>query len=49
MVLLVDASASMGFGTLPIKSGWGGTDASRRESAWTKFDHAAALSVALRM
>jgi uncharacterized protein (DUF58 family) len=47
VVLLVDASASMGFGTLPIKAGWGGTEASRRAATWTKFDHAAALSVAL--
>jgi len=47
VVLLVDASASMAFGTLPVKAGWGGTEASRRDATWTKFDHASALAVAL--
>ncbi|MFK7959237.1 MAG: DUF58 domain-containing protein [Phycisphaerales bacterium] len=47
VVLMVDSSASMGYGTLPIKGGWGGTEASRRTKYWTKYDHAAALSVAM--
>ena len=47
VVLLVDASASMRFGTLPIKSGWGETSASRAVGSWTKFDHAVATAVAL--
>lgn len=46
VVLMVDSSASMDFGTLPIKAGWGGTESSRRHAKWTKYDHAAALSVA---
>lgn len=47
VVLLVDASASMRFGTLGTKPGWGGTDAGRSRALWTKFDCAAATSVAL--
>jgi len=47
VVIMVDASASMGFGTLPIKQGWGGTTASAARKVWTKFDHATALTVAL--
>jgi uncharacterized protein (DUF58 family) len=47
VVLLVDASASMGFGTLGVKKSWGGTAASRRENRWTKFDHATALATAI--
>lgn len=47
VLLMVDASASMRFGTSPIKSGWGKTDASERTGSWTKFDHAVATSVAL--
>ncbi len=47
VMVLVDCSASMRFGTLRIKSGWGGTEASRAESMWTKFDHAAAVAVAI--
>ncbi len=31
VVLLVDSSGSMGYGTLEVKSGWGGTGASRRK------------------
>ena len=45
VVLLVDCSASMRFGTLGVKSGWGGTQASSR--TWTKFDHATAIAAAL--
>ncbi|MAT80108.1 MAG: hypothetical protein CMJ29_01715 [Phycisphaerae bacterium] len=47
VILLVDASASMRFGSLPIKKGWGETEASRATGSWTKFDHAVATSVAL--
>jgi len=47
IVLLVDCSASMRFGTLRVKSGWGGTDASRNTTMWTKFDHATAIAAAL--
>jgi len=47
VILLVDASASMRYGSLNVKSGWGGTDASRRSAKWTKFDHATALAVAI--
>ena len=46
VVLLVDGSGSMRFGTLPIKEGWGGTAASRKARTWTKFDHATAVSAA---
>ncbi len=47
VVILVDASASMRFGTLRVKQGWGGTDASARLGTWTKFDHATAIGAAL--
>lgn len=47
VILLVDASASMAFGTLPVKPDWGGTRASTRKLRWTKFDHATALAVAI--
>lgn len=47
VVLLVDASASMGYGTLAVKPKWGGTKASRHVNHWTKFDHATALATAL--
>ncbi|MFO0827715.1 MAG: DUF58 domain-containing protein [Phycisphaerales bacterium] len=47
VVVLVDSSASMRFGTLGVKSGWGGTAASKKSAAWTKFDHATATAVAL--
>ncbi|MAB83817.1 MAG: hypothetical protein CMJ24_10350 [Phycisphaerae bacterium] len=45
--LLVDCSASMSFGTMGIKKGWGGTEASRTTGSWTKFDHATATATAL--
>ena len=45
--VLVDSSASMRFGTLAVKSGWGGTDASRRMARWTKWDHATACAAAI--
>lgn len=47
VIMLIDASASMGYGTLAVKKGWGGTTASNRKNAWTKFDHAAAVAVAV--
>jgi uncharacterized protein (DUF58 family) len=46
VVLLVDASASMRFGTLQVKKGWGGTEPSRVQHMWTKFDCATALAAA---
>lgn len=45
--ILVDGSASMSFGSLAVKQGWGGTDATRRQASWTKFDHATAIAAAL--
>lgn len=47
VVLLIDSSASMAYGTLGVKKDWGGTEASRARSVWTKFDHATALAVAV--
>jgi uncharacterized protein (DUF58 family) len=53
VVVLVDASASMRFGTLAVKEGWGGTQASRDASrasgtaTWTKFDQATAIAAAM--
>lgn len=47
VVLLIDSSASMRFGTLGTKPGWGGTDAGRSRAVWTKFDCATATAVAL--
>ncbi|MEY3027231.1 MAG: hypothetical protein RL136_139 [Planctomycetota bacterium] len=47
VVLMVDRSASMRFGSLEVKQGWGGTDASRVRGRWTKFDHATAMAAAL--
>lgn len=47
VMILVDASSSMRFGTLSVKSGWGGTDPSRSNQMWTKFDHATATTVAI--
>lgn len=47
VIVMLDASASMAYGTLGVKTGWGGTKASSAKSAWTKFDHAAATTVAL--
>ena len=47
VVVLIDRSNSMRFGTLPVKQGWGGTDASRDGSRWTKYDHATATAAAL--
>jgi uncharacterized protein (DUF58 family) len=47
VMVLVDRSASMRFGTLPVKKGWGGTDAGRARGLWTKFDHATATAAAI--
>jgi uncharacterized protein (DUF58 family) len=47
VVILVDSSNSMRFSTLGTKSGWGGTDAGSKTGQWTKFDCAAAITVAL--
>lgn len=47
VIVLVDCSNSMRFGTLSVKRGWGGTDASRTNEKWTKFDHATACAAAL--
>ncbi len=47
VVVLVDASASMRFGTLAVKEGWGGTKASAGAPRWTKFDHATAIAAAM--
>ena len=47
IILLVDASGSMRYGSLDEKTGWGGTKAGRSTSTWTKYDHATATSAAL--
>ena len=47
VVLLIDSSASMRYGTLEVKRGWGGTKATGKTSMWTKFDHATAISAAM--
>ncbi len=47
VVAMVDCSNSMRFGTLSVKSGWGGTDASGKDGRWTKYDHATATTAAL--
>ncbi len=47
VVVLVDRSSSMRYGTLEVKRGWGGTDASRGTGKWTKFDHATATAAAV--
>lgn len=47
VMLLVDASGSMAYGTDPVKGGWGGTDATRQAGGWTKYDHACACAAAI--
>ncbi|MBL9120800.1 MAG: DUF58 domain-containing protein [Phycisphaerae bacterium] len=50
VVVLIDTSASMRFGSLAIKEGWGGTQAGRVggvPAKWTKFDHATAVAAAM--
>ena len=45
--ILVDCSASMRFGSLEVKEGWGGTQASKPKHVWTKFDHSTAVAAAV--
>jgi uncharacterized protein (DUF58 family) len=45
--ILVDGSGSMSYGSLEVKRGWGGTEASTDRRLWTKFDHAVATAAAL--
>jgi len=47
VVLMVDASSSMRYGSLEVKAGWGGTVPGGEIRRWTKFDHAVALAVAV--
>lgn len=47
IAVLVDGSASMRYGTLASKSGWGGTRAQGPTKSWTKYDHATAVAVAI--
>lgn len=47
VVIMVDASASMNYGTLEVKKGWGQTAASIKKRGWTKFDHSTAAAVAM--
>jgi len=47
VILMIDASASMRFGSLQVKTKWGGTEASKSAGRWTKFDSATAIAVAL--
>jgi uncharacterized protein (DUF58 family) len=50
VVVLIDTSGSMRFGTLDVKQGWGGTEAGRSHGGsgkWTKFDHATAIAAAI--
>ena len=45
--ILVDCSASMKYGTLTTKEGWGGTRSSEETNKWTKYDHCTAIAAAL--
>jgi uncharacterized protein (DUF58 family) len=47
IVVLVDGSGSMRFGTVGAKAGWGGTRAQDGASRWTKYDHATAVAAAV--
>jgi uncharacterized protein (DUF58 family) len=47
VLLLIDASGSMRYGSLEVKRGWGGTQADSNSSLWTKYDHTTAISAAL--
>lgn len=47
IVVLVDGSGSMSFGTLTAKAGWGGTRAQQGLDRWTKYDHATAVAAAV--
>jgi len=44
VILLIDCSASMSYGSLKVKSNWGGTEASKLTTNWTKFDCATAVA-----
>ncbi len=46
IVVMVDLSASMNYGSLPVKPGWGGTKATEAVGRWTKSDHDVELAVA---
>ncbi|HED53357.1 MAG TPA: DUF58 domain-containing protein [Phycisphaerales bacterium] len=49
LVLMVDNSGSMGFGSLPFEqaSGQGSTSGSGGRQTWAKFDHATAMAAAM--
>ncbi|HMN96114.1 MAG TPA: DUF58 domain-containing protein [Phycisphaerales bacterium] len=47
VVVLVDGSGSMTYGSLKTKEGWGGTIAGATTGTWTKYDAATALAVAI--
>jgi len=47
IIVLVDGSGSMNYGSLEVKQGWGGTRASAESKSWTKFDCATATAVAI--
>lgn len=47
VIVVVDCSSSMRFGTLPVKRGWAGTAATHSMGLWTKYDTATALAAAL--
>lgn len=47
IIVLVDGSGSMTYGSLEVKQGWGGTRASAESKSWTKFDCATATAVAI--
>ena len=47
VLLLIDASGSMRYGSLEAKKGWGGTKANVNNALWTKYDHSTAISAAL--
>ncbi|MEY3021832.1 MAG: hypothetical protein RIS86_1030 [Planctomycetota bacterium] len=47
VLVLVDRSSSMRFGSLAVKRGWGGTKAGGGRGVWTKYDHATAVAAAM--
>lgn len=47
VMVLVDRSSSMRFGSLAMKRGWGGTKAGAVRGVWTKYDHATAVAAAM--
>jgi hypothetical protein len=44
VIVLIDASASMAYGTLEVKAGWGGTTASQTRNRWTTPQRSPLLS-----